>query len=76
ITVNIGVLPENDAPVLVDENETPLGESITVETAEDTPVGGTLQATDPDGDPLTFTKNSDPTNGSVVVNEDGTWEYT
>ncbi|WP_284204381.1 tandem-95 repeat protein, partial [Psychromonas marina] len=76
ITVNIGVLPENDGPVLVGDNETPLGESIAVETAEDTPVGGTLQAIDSDGDSLTFTQNSDPTNGSVVVNEDGTWEYT
>ncbi|CAK2643963.1 VWFA domain-containing protein [Vibrio crassostreae] len=67
ITVNIGVAPVNDAPV---------GNDVSVTTDEDTPVSGTLNATDADGDSLTFTKDTDPSNGSVVVDENGNWTYT
>ncbi len=37
---------------------------------------GTLAATDADGDSLTFSKVSDPANGTVTVNEDGSFTYT
>ncbi len=76
ITVNIGVTPVNDPPVIVDENQAPLGTDISVTTPEDTPVDGTLLATDPDNDELTFSKGSDPAHGSVTVNPDGSWTYT
>ncbi|HIF9351006.1 TPA: tandem-95 repeat protein, partial [Photobacterium damselae] len=66
ITVTVNVTPVNDAPV---------GEDVTVETQEDTAVTGQLTATDVDGDNLTFKPGSDPTNGSVTVNPDGSWEY-
>ncbi len=66
ITVTVNVTPANDAPV---------GEDVTTETQEETAVTGQLTATDVDGDNLTFKPGSDPTNGSVTVNPDGSWEY-
>ena len=75
-TLNIEVTAINDDPVIVDENGAPLGTDISVTTPEDTPVGGTLLATDVDNDTLTFSKGSDPTNGTVTVNSDGSWIYT
>ncbi|WP_340642086.1 Ig-like domain-containing protein [Photobacterium damselae] len=66
ITVTVNVTPANDAPV---------GEDVSAETQEDTAVTGQLTATDVDGDNLTFKQGSDPTNGSVTVNLDGSWEY-
>ncbi|TKF73249.1 tandem-95 repeat protein, partial [Vibrio sp. F13] len=67
ITVNVGVTPVNDAPI---------GNDLSVTTDEDTPVSGTLNATDADDDSLTFSKDTDPSNGSVVVDENGNWTYT
>ncbi|HIF9204128.1 TPA: retention module-containing protein, partial [Photobacterium damselae] len=66
ITVTVNVTPVNDAPV---------GEDVSAETQEETAVTGQLTATDVDGDNLTFKPGSDPTNGSVTVNPDGSWEY-
>ncbi|MCG9706571.1 tandem-95 repeat protein [Photobacterium damselae] len=66
ITVTVNVTPANDAPV---------GEDVTAETQEETAVTGQLTATDVDGDNLTFKPGSDPTNGQVTVNPDGSWEY-
>ena len=44
------------------------------------PIEGNLLAndSDPNGDPLTIntTPVSEPTNGTVVINSDGTYEYT
>ncbi|MEZ8543199.1 Ig-like domain-containing protein, partial [Vibrio splendidus] len=67
IIVNIGVTPINDSPV---------GEDVSVTTDEDTPVSGSLTATDADNDQLTFSKGTEPSNGSVVVDENGNWTYT
>ncbi|MCK7555646.1 Ig-like domain-containing protein [Chitinophaga sedimenti] len=67
ITVTITVSSVNDAPLASDQTNT---------TNEDAPVNGTITATDADNDPLTFTKATDPANGSVVVNSDGTYTYT
>ncbi|HIF9291783.1 TPA: Ig-like domain-containing protein, partial [Photobacterium damselae] len=66
ITVTVNVTPVNDAPV---------GEDVSAETQEETAVTGQLTATDADGDNLTFKPGADPTNGSVTVNPDGSWEY-
>ncbi|WP_156139385.1 Ig-like domain-containing protein [Aeromonas diversa] len=76
ITVNVGITPVNDAPVLVDDNGAPLGEDMSVTTPEDTPVSGSLKASDVDGDKLTFAKDSDPAHGSVTVDKQGNWTYT
>ncbi|WP_246335774.1 beta strand repeat-containing protein [Azomonas macrocytogenes] len=68
-TVNLTVTPVNDLPVAVDDSVT---------TGKNTPVGGTLAGNDtPSGDGGNlWTKTTDPANGSVVVNPDGTYAYT
>ncbi|WP_159675661.1 Ig-like domain-containing protein, partial [Andreprevotia sp. IGB-42] len=76
LTVNVGVTPVNDAPVLVDGNGDPLGNNQSVTTPEDTPVSGTLVATDVDGDALSFVKGTDPAHGTVTVDTNGNWTYT
>ncbi|HHY71816.1 MAG TPA: cadherin-like domain-containing protein [Bacillus bacterium] len=58
---------EKQAPIVSDYQEA---------TMKNTQVNGAVAATDADGDPLTYTKGSDPTNGTVQVNLDGTWLYT
>ncbi|MGD8230464.1 VCBS domain-containing protein [Vibrio sp. TRT 1302] len=64
-------------PVFVDLNNDPLGDSLAVVTDEDTPISGTLTATDQNAqDILTFSQSSAPSNGTAVVNPDGTWTYT
>ena len=76
ITVNVGVNPTNDTPVITDVNGNPLIDSVSATTDEDTPVSGSLSASDTDGDSLNFSKGTDPSNGTVVVDEDGNWTYT
>ena len=68
-TVSVTVNPVNDAPVAVDD---------TASTLEDTPVVVPVLGndTDTDGDPLTVIDVTDPANGSVTVNADGTITYT
>ncbi|MGD8170436.1 Calx-beta domain-containing protein, partial [Vibrio sp. TRT 21S02] len=63
-------------PEFVDINESPLGESITVSTDEDTSISGQLTATDVNDDELTFSTATPPSNGQVTVNPDGSWTYT
>ncbi|WP_423778846.1 isopeptide-forming domain-containing fimbrial protein [Bacillus thuringiensis] len=42
-----------------------------------TKASGQVKGTDPDGDSLTYrTGSKQPSHGTVVVNEDGTWTYT
>ncbi|HIF9326003.1 TPA: retention module-containing protein, partial [Photobacterium damselae] len=66
ITVTVNVTPVNDAPV---------GDDVSAETQEDTAVTGQLTATDVDSDNLTFKPGTNPENGSVTINADGSWEY-
>ncbi len=70
-TVVITVAPVNDAPVVVNDVNT---------TAEDTPVSGTILTTDSDPDGTSLTVNttpvSGPSNGTIIVNPDGTYTYT
>ncbi|WP_261887532.1 tandem-95 repeat protein [Vibrio echinoideorum] len=66
----------NNAPTFVDNNNSPVGDALSFTTDEDTPVNGTLSASDEDGDSLSFTKATDPSNGTVVVDENGDWTYT
>jgi gliding motility-associated-like protein len=71
-TITVTVAPVNDAPIV--DNEV-------VTTNEDTPVAGDLTDagdTDPDGTALTAntTPVSGPTNGTIVINTDGTFTYT
>ncbi len=63
-----GAPPENHAPDAVDG---------TAAGTNDTVLTGKLAATDPDGDaPLTFGLKDGAGHGTVVVNADGTYQYT
>jgi gliding motility-associated-like protein len=57
-------------------NDIPAGNGDARTTNEDTPVSGAVTGTDPDNDALSYTKASDPSHGTVVVNTDGTYTYT
>ncbi len=57
-------------------NDPPIATAVPITTPQDKPVSGKVTATDADGDPLTFTKTTDPTYGTVIVNPDGTYTYT
>ncbi|WP_188315925.1 beta strand repeat-containing protein, partial [Chitinophaga agrisoli] len=67
VTVNITVTAVNDAPTGTGDTKT---------TLEDTPVSGSVNGNDVDGDVLTFTKATDPAHGSVVVASNGDYTYT
>ncbi|MBS7821617.1 cadherin-like domain-containing protein, partial [Wohlfahrtiimonas chitiniclastica] len=58
----------NDAPTA--------DESQPLETKEDNSKSGKIVAEDKDGDELTYKVGEAPKNGTVVVNEDGTYTYT
>jgi VCBS repeat-containing protein len=66
-TVSITVDPVNDAPVADDGTAT---------TNEDQAVPGTVSGSDPENDALTYSLVDDATNGTAVVNSDGTFTYT
>ena len=71
-TVSITVTPANDAPVAVNNSYT---------TAEDTPLtvaipGVLANDNDIDGNPLTATIVTGPSNGSATLNPNGSYTYT
>jgi hypothetical protein len=57
----------NGAPVVVDG---------LLEVSFEEPSSGSVSGSDPDGDPITFSLVSGPTNGTIVFNPDGTFTYT
>ena len=65
-------------PVGSPDNDPPVANADTNTTEVDTPVDGTVLPNDfdPDGDPIVVTGNTQPANGSVVMNPDGTYTYT
>ncbi len=65
-TVSITVTPVNDAPVANDTSYS---------VNEDGSVTGVLPATDPDGDPLSFTVSRAPTLGTVTLGAHGSFTY-
>ena len=72
VTVTIDVRPENDAPTVIDHMFT---------TNEDVPLvvpapGLLTGAMDTEGDTLFPSVVADPSNGTVVVNADGSFTYT
>ena len=67
VTVDIDVLPLNDAPT---------GTGDAKSTNEDVPVNGAVTGSDIDGDQLTFSLNGGPAHGTAVVNADGTYTYS
>ena len=70
--INVTVTPVNDAPVAGDDNIT---------TPEDTPLTFTTSSllandVDVDGDTLSIVSFTQPTNGTIVDNLDGTYTFT
>ena len=57
-------------------NDAPVAQNGSASGNEDTPIGGTLVATDVDGLTLTYALGAQAANGTVVVNTDGTYTYT
>ncbi|RMA56688.1 Ig-like domain-containing protein, partial [Ulvibacter antarcticus] len=59
-------------------NEPPVANADTNTTEVGVPVSGTVLSNDfdPDGDPIVVTANTQPANGTVVMNPDGTYTYT
>ena len=51
-------------------------ETLEVETDEDAALTGMLTIVDPDGDDVTFDLDEDVENGTLVLNDDGTFTYT
>ncbi|WCD78132.1 retention module-containing protein [Pseudomonas sp. TUM22785] len=65
-SITLNITPVNDAPVASASSAT---------TVEDAPaIGGKLDATDVDGDTLTFTLNN-PAPAGFSLNADGTWTF-
>lgn len=56
--------------------QNPAGGTITGTGVLDVKVTGSLGAKDPDGDALTYTVVTEPRNGSVEMNQDGTYTYS
>ena len=72
-TVTITVNPVNDAPVAVDDNYS-INEDTTLTTTAAT--GVLTNDTDVDGDPLKAVLVATTTNGSLTLNQDGSFTYT
>jgi VCBS repeat-containing protein len=71
-TVTITVTPVNDAPVAVDD-----AYATAFETELVVPAPGVLENdTDPDGDTLTVTLDTDVANGTLNLQPDGSFTYT
>ncbi|KMK66561.1 Ig-like domain-containing protein [Puniceibacterium sp. IMCC21224] len=66
VTVEVG--DTNGNPVANDDTADTIGDPVIISVLEND--------TDPDDDPLTVTDVSDPDNGTVVINDDGTVTYT
>lgn len=58
------------------ENRAPVAEDSAIETYKNLPNKGNLKVTEPEGEKMVFTVARQPKRGSVVLNEDGTFEYT
>jgi large repetitive protein len=77
-TIDIGVMPVNDAPRIVEDdgNFDPVAGRYVANTDEDQAVSGQIKATDVDGDTLSYAPGVPPLHGSVIINSDGTWTFT
>ncbi|MGP9546085.1 cadherin-like domain-containing protein, partial [Psychrobacter sp. AOP7-B1-25] len=71
-----GVITQTATITVVAVNDAPVAEDSSISTDEDTVAEGQLVTNDVDGDTLTFVLISGTTNGSVIVNADGSYSYT
>lgn len=68
VTMTIGIRGKEDLP--------PVAEDSAVETYKNIPANGNVKATDPEGQPMTYTVTRAPKRGNVVLREDGSFTYT
>lgn len=61
---------------VIAENNAPVAEDGSLTTDENTSASGTLQASDPDGDSLTFMIVDQPAHGEVVLDDPATGAYS
>ncbi|WP_322978515.1 retention module-containing protein [Pseudomonas sp. C11] len=66
---------QNQAPQFLDGNGGAQG-PLNLQTNEDTPISGVFNVRDVNGDLITLTITRAPTNGTLVINANGTWTYT
>ncbi len=72
-----GQVESNPATLTVTiTNTAPVASTVEVETPEETSVSGTLVATDPDGDPLTFSAQTSCELGTLVLDDPATGAFT
>jgi VCBS repeat-containing protein len=62
--------------IMVVDISVPVGRSLNLSTSENTATSSAVAATDSDSDLLTFARVSGPTNGSLMLNVDGSFSYT
>ncbi len=74
-TVNVTILPPNNAPDAVDDTATVL-EGGTITELDGGVASVLANDTDPDLDPLEVLSNTQPTYGTLTLNGDGTFSYT
>nr|WP_260619666.1 retention module-containing protein [Pseudomonas sp. B11D7D] len=65
----------NQAPEFLDGNGAAQG-PLNLQTAEDTPISGVFTTRDANGDLVTLSITRAPSNGTLVLNPNGTWTYT
>lgn len=58
------------------EDKSPVAQDSSLETYKNLPNKGSLKASDPEGDALTFTLVRNPKRGEVTINTDGSFTYT
>ncbi|WP_420685934.1 isopeptide-forming domain-containing fimbrial protein [Bacillus cereus] len=76
-TVSATVGCATDFKMIPAANQPPTAPDDEKTISVNTNVSGQVKGTDPDGDSLTYrTGSKQPSHGTVVVNEDGTWTYT
>ena len=79
VVVNDGINDSNTATAVVNVvavNDAPVAQDGSASGSEDTPISGTLVATDVDSPSLTYTLGAQAVHGNVVVNADGSYTYT
>ncbi|CAM3176753.1 Ig-like domain-containing protein [Paenibacillus lupini] len=79
-TANDGTDESNTATVTITvteaPNAAPVAQDGSESTNEDTPVNGSVTATDGDNNPLTYSVVTSSVSGTVTLNQDGTFTYT
>ena len=63
-------------PPITAANDPPVAQDGSASGTEDTPINGTLVATDVDSESLTYRLGTQAAHGTVVVNADGSFSYT